>query len=63
VRADPLRLDRSDGAAPSFLSQAQADFITQRIFTPTIFPDASASSFRYDAATCTTTPTGDAGSP
>src|ERR1019366_3192359 len=50
-------------ASGSFLSQAQADFITQRIFTPIIFPDASAFSFRYDAATCTTTPTGDAGSP
>ena len=42
-------------ASGSFLSQVQADFITQRIF-----PDAFAS-FRYDAATCTTTPLGDAG--
>jgi hypothetical protein len=50
-------------AAGSFLSQAQADFITERIFTPTIFPNAAASSFRYEAATCTTTPIGDAGTP
>jgi hypothetical protein len=50
-------------AAGSFLSQDQADFITQRIFTQTIFPDAEASSFRYEAATCTTTPIGDAGAP
>jgi hypothetical protein len=39
--------------AGSHLSQAQADLITQRVFTPTIFPDASAP-FRYEAATCTT---------
>lgn len=50
-------------AAGSFLSQAQADFITERIFTPVIFPDAAASSFRYQAATCTMTPIGDAGAP
>jgi hypothetical protein len=48
-------------AAGSFLSQAQADFITERIFTPAIFPDATSSSFHYDAATCTTTPVGGAG--
>lgn len=42
-------------AAGSLLAQAQADFITQ-----TVFPDIFAGS-RYDAATCTTTPTGDAG--
>jgi hypothetical protein len=52
-------------AAGSFLSQAQADFITERIFTPSLFPDAAASSLRYEAATCTTIPTdaGDAGGP
>jgi hypothetical protein len=43
--------------ARSFLTQAQADFITQLVF-----PSAFAS-FRYDAATCTTTPIGDAGEP
>lgn len=48
-------------AAGSFLSQAQADFITERIFTPSLFPDAAASSLRYEAATCTTIPIGDAG--
>jgi hypothetical protein len=48
-------------AAGSFLSQAEADFINERIFTPSLFPDAAASSLRYDAATCTTTPLGDAG--
>ena len=42
-------------AAGSFLSQAQADFITQLIF-----PDDFAS-VRYDAASCTVTPSGDAG--
>ena len=42
-------------AAGSFLSQAQADFITQLVF-----PDDFAS-FRYDAASCTVTPRGDAG--
>jgi hypothetical protein len=47
-------------ARGSFLSQAQADFITQRIFTPVLFPDASAP-FRYEAASCTTTPVDDAG--
>jgi hypothetical protein len=44
-------------ASGSFLSQSQADFITQRIF-PSIFV-----SFRYDAATCTTILIGDAGAP
>ena len=44
-------------AAGSFLSQAQADFITQRIF-PSDF-----ATVRYDAATCTTIPFGDAGAP
>jgi hypothetical protein len=47
-------------AAGSFLSQDQADFITQRVFTQTLFPDAFPP-FGYDAATCTTTPIGDAG--
>jgi hypothetical protein len=42
-------------AAGSFLTQAQADFITQRVF-PGDFGSLS-----YDAATCTTTPIGDAG--
>jgi hypothetical protein len=38
-----------DCAAGSFLSQDQADFITQRIFASDFL------SLRYDAATCTTT--------
>jgi hypothetical protein len=38
------------------LTQEQADFIIDQVFTPTIFPDAAAP-FRYDAATCTTVPT------
>jgi hypothetical protein len=42
-------------AAGSLLTQSQADFITQRIF-PGDFASLS-----YDAATCTTTPIGDAG--
>lgn len=42
-------------AAGSHLKQKQADFITQLVFPGTF------GSFRYDAATCTTTPTGDAG--
>jgi hypothetical protein len=46
-----------DCASGSFLSQAQADFITQSIF-PSVF-----ASLHYDAATCTTTPVGDAGGP
>jgi hypothetical protein len=41
-------------AAGSVLSQAQADFITQLVF-----PDVFAS-FHYDAASCRTTPIGDA---
>jgi hypothetical protein len=50
-------------AAGSFLSQAQADFITQRIFGAALFPEAGTASFRYDPATCTATPIDDAGSP
>jgi hypothetical protein len=42
-------------AAGSRLTQQQADFITQLVFPGTF------ASFRYDAATCTTTPIGDAG--
>lgn len=42
-------------AAGSVLTQEQADFITQRIF-PSVFAAVA-----YDAATCTTTPIGDAG--
>jgi hypothetical protein len=42
-------------AAGSFLSQAQADFITRLVF-PGEFVSLS-----YDAATCMTTPIGDAG--
>jgi hypothetical protein len=44
-------------AAGSFLSQTQADFITQLVF-PGDF-----ASIRYAAATCTTTPIGDARAP
>jgi hypothetical protein len=44
-------------AAGSFLPQAQADYITQRIF-PT-----EAGVFTYDAATCTTTLLTDGGTP
>lgn len=44
-------------SAGSFLSQSQADFITQRVF-PGIF-----ASFHYDASTCTTTSVGDASTP
>ncbi len=44
-------------AAGSFLSQAQADFITQLVF-PGDF-----AAFRYDAASCTTTPIAEAGAP
>ncbi len=47
-------------ASGSFLTQAQADFIVQRIFTAHIFPDVWVP-FGYDAATCTTTLLGDAG--
>jgi hypothetical protein len=49
-------------ASGSVLSQPQADFITQRIFTQTIFPDAAAP-FSYDAASCTMMRIGDAGMP
>jgi hypothetical protein len=67
-QGDTLHIPVDDGtfigncASGSFLSQTQADFIIQRIFVPAIFPDASAP-FAYDAATCTTTPIGDAGAP
>jgi hypothetical protein len=44
-------------AAGSTLTQAQADFITQTVFA-SVF-----AGLRYDAATCTTTSGGDAGSP
>ena len=44
-------------AAGSFLTQAQADFITQLVF-PTDF-----ATFKYDPATCTVTPLGEAGAP
>ena len=44
-------------AAGSALTQEQADFITQLVF-PGVF-----ASLHYDAATCTTTPIGDAGTP
>ncbi len=40
-------------AANSTLSQLQADFILQLVFTPNIYPDAAAP-FTYDPATCTT---------
>jgi hypothetical protein len=43
--------------AGSFLTQPQADFITQLVF-PGVF-----TSLHYDAATCTTTPIGDARAP
>lgn len=42
-------------AARSFLTQPQADFITRIVF-PDVFGGLA-----YDAATCTTTPTGEAG--
>src|ERR1700722_8698155 len=44
-------------AARSFLTQTQADVITKLVF-----PDVFAS-LHYDAATCTTTPIGDASAP
>ena len=44
-----------DCAAGSFLTQAQADFITQLVFPGTF------ANLRYDASTCTTTQIGDAG--
>jgi hypothetical protein len=46
-----------DCASGSPLTQSQADFITQRIFATTF------ASVEYDAATCTSTPRGDAGEP
>jgi hypothetical protein len=49
-------------AAGSFISQEQADFMTQRIFTQTLFPDAFAPFF-YDATSCATTAIADAGGP
>ena len=52
IRVDDTTFIGNCGAR-SFLPQAQADFITQRIF-PNDF-----ASLRYDAATCTTTLTGD----
>ncbi len=48
--------------AGSFLSRAQADFITERIFNDAIFPNAFPP-LAYDPATCTTTLVGDAGGP
>jgi len=44
-----------DCAAGSFLTQSQADFVTERVFSG-IFDR-----FKYDAATCTTTSIGEAG--
>jgi hypothetical protein len=44
-------------ASGSVLTQAQADFITQLVFAN------DSGSFTYDAASCTTTRIGDAGSP
>lgn len=44
-------------AAGSALTQDQADFITQRVF-PGVFANV-----HYDAATCTSTPASDAGTP
>jgi hypothetical protein len=55
-------------AAKSFLSQAQADFITQLVF-PSDVLDAGGqtlvgfASLHYDAATCKATPIGDARAP
>jgi hypothetical protein len=49
-------------AAGSSLTQDQADFIVQRIFTPAIFEDAAPPPFHYDAATCTTSLVADGGS-
>jgi hypothetical protein len=46
-----------DCASGSLLTQAQADFITQLVFAED-FAD-----LRYEAASCTTTTTGDAGAP
>ena len=44
-------------AVGSRLTQSQADFLTQIVFT------ADFAGLAYDAATCTTTPLGDAGAP
>lgn len=49
-------------ASGSPLSQEQADFIAERIFTQAIFPDAAAP-FIYEAANCKTTPIVDADAP
>lgn len=47
----------SSSARGSALTQDQADFITQLVF-PRVFAKV-----HYDAATCTTTPLGDGGTP
>jgi hypothetical protein len=58
---DTLHIHVSDDAfagncaAGSVLTQSQADFITQIVFSSTF------AGLAYDAATCTTTPIGDAG--
>jgi hypothetical protein len=44
-------------AAGSFLTQSQADFLTQFVFSSTF------AGLHYDAATCRTTVVGDAGAP
>jgi len=44
-------------AAGSVLTQSQADFLTQTVFAGVF------AGFRYDAATCTTSPIGEAGAP
>jgi hypothetical protein len=49
-------------AAGSFLTQDQADFIAERIFTSAIFDAAAPPPFHYDAATCTLSALTDAGS-
>jgi hypothetical protein len=49
-------------AAGSFLTQEQADFMAQRIFTSPIFADAALLPFHYDAATCTLSFLADGGS-
>jgi hypothetical protein len=46
-------------AAQSYLTQAQADFVSQQVF----LDDSGAVSFTYDAATCTSTLVGASGSP
>jgi hypothetical protein len=46
-------------AAQSYLTQAQADFLSQQVF----LDDSGAVSFTYDAATCTSTLVGGNGSP